>query len=393
MAITGFGKPSFGYGPRYKSWYVKEGNNIYRVLPPMKACANDGIWQMYMRTHFGYYGVNTFDPSRPKIRTFKCIQDFDYKTKEIKAHCPECDSIAKQRNSLESMQNALAAKKATQEEIDSATGPLTGWLRSHNCDSKTHLFAMNEAGEFGELKINTKFHKKGFEARHSELQKVHGIDSMDPNQGCWINFKRTGKGMNTVDTVEIVFDMIDTGGGRKAQVPKLAPLTQEQADAALAILPDLTSLGGTLLNYAQIDMLVNCSGDPKDVDHIFSLAQPNTVAPAPIVVRTPAPIPAPVTIPVTTPTVVPIAVTAKPAVDTAKQKILADLQAKRAAAAVVAAKVAAELEAEEAATIAAMEEMGALEEAPVEEVPTITPVITTVSPKSADDELLEFLNS
>jgi hypothetical protein len=65
---------------------VKKGETettlIVRLLPSMKSYRDSGEWKFFYGQHYGYAGVNSRDPSKPRSRPFGCIQKKN-KNKEI----------------------------------------------------------------------------------------------------------------------------------------------------------------------------------------------------------------------------------------------------------------------------------------------------------------------
>lgn len=271
MAIEGFGKPRYGFTGS-NSWGLKEGDNIYRFMPPMHSLAEKGVWSVYDGTHFGYAGRDPQapnDPSKTRTRTFLCIEKKG-RNGIVEQSCPESERIAEYKAQADAREAELKAAKVPEDQIKTEMSPYVAWLRAHNCSWKHHINAMNEKSEFGDLSIPHRTRKQ-LDEKFKELREKHNIDPLDPEQGAWINIRRTGKKLDVVDVVEIVQEQVDIGGGRKAFVVKSGAMTPEQCATALEQCRDLSMLG-TRLSYEQIERLVACSGDPAEVDAIFGTA-------------------------------------------------------------------------------------------------------------------------
>lgn len=274
----GFGKAQYGKGAGnfYKNFRIqtpKNGetttNNIFRLIPPIKSQEETGKWALYFGIHWGYKGRDRSDPTKTRTRTFKCIEVKDFRSGMITTTCPECLKIAEQEALLETRLEQCKAAGRTEEQTETIVGPLKLWLKEHNIDRKWYINAMNEAGEFGVLQISHKA-KKQLDARIDELMAL-GIDPLDPAQGVWFNFKRTGKSINELtDTVEVVKE-VRKEGNRILEEMKFAPLTEAQQKQALEILPDLPAVP-TTISKDQIEMLVNGSGDAEEVDAVFNMS-------------------------------------------------------------------------------------------------------------------------
>jgi hypothetical protein len=291
MATQGFGKPKYGnQGNFAKNIRLKEGTaTVVRIIPPMKSLAETGEWAVYIGTHFGYKGVNQKDRSKPVYRTFKCIEVKDFKTKMILEDCPECDWITSRVAELKDLEADLKQKKTSEEDIKELTKPLKDWLSDHNCDRKWHMNVMLQDGTFAILQISHKT-KKLLEAEIARVLTEDGIEALEPDQGVWFRFSRTGKGIDTQDTVTVEYESVkDSATGRVVRTVKLAPLTDAQAEKALKDCPDLTTTV-TIISKEQIKLLTECSGEDEEVDAIFALGKKKEASPKPsTATRTPAP--------------------------------------------------------------------------------------------------------
>lgn len=281
MTTPGFGKAKVGGGGNFtKNFRLKDGPQSYRLLPPMKSCAETGEWAVYMGTHFGYKGVNDRDPSKPFHRTFKCIEDVDFRTKMVLQDCPECDLIEQQTAALKSIEAATKDEDGndlTSEQIAELAEPYKAWKKEHNCDRKWHINVKNAAGEFGVLQISHKTKKK-LEARIQSLLADDQIDAFDFEQGAWFKFTRTGKGIDTDDTVDVEYESVRENG-KTMKMVKTAPMTVAEAEQALKECPDLRT-NVRDVTYEQIKLLVGCSGDPVEVDEILAMGQKKEASPA-----------------------------------------------------------------------------------------------------------------
>lgn len=275
--MSGFGKPKYGGNTFKQPLKLKEGKLRVRIMPPMHSLAEDGVWHIFHGTHFGYKGVNPKDPSKPQFRTFRCIQEKDFRSGVLKQGCPECDLIDEYKQ-VGAQQEAQARAKTeprpyTEEEIAEMLSGVNGWLQEHNCDRKQWLNVKTEAGEFNALQIPHKTFKL-LDAQIKKVMSEEGIDPLDVEQGVWFDFTRTGKKIETQDTVEIVQETVRENG-RLIKTTKLAPLTVAEQEQALAECPDLNSVV-RVISEEQIRLLTKCSGDPEEVDRILAMGRRET---------------------------------------------------------------------------------------------------------------------
>src|SRR4051812_43763333 len=93
------GTPQYG-GKKKNNSRLVDGDNVYRILPPLFELASEGVWAVYECLHWGFKGSKG-------MRPFRCIQKKDFKTKMVKVQCPECDQIAQRVASKEAIEAKL----------------------------------------------------------------------------------------------------------------------------------------------------------------------------------------------------------------------------------------------------------------------------------------------
>lgn len=272
MPVSGFGKPKYGGSTYVKDIKPKPGEPvIFRILPPLKSGAPEGLWAVYQKVHYGYQGVNKSNPSKPVARPFKCIEERDNTSKMTIVACPECDRIEENKAKLKEKEEKLAKEGMTTEQIEEMTMSLRGWLESHNCDRKWAINVKVPSGEMPVLLLSHKTKKK-LDARIAQVLSEDGIDALDPDQGVWFRVTRTGRGIETDDTIDVEYESVkDPATGKISRTIKDAPLTQAEADKALKDCSDLP-VRIRSITADQISMLVNGNEDPVEVDEVLGLA-------------------------------------------------------------------------------------------------------------------------
>ncbi len=282
MAI--FGRAKYGAQnstPSAQTISIKEGDNVYRFLPPMHSYADLGRWSNYVTVHFGYQGTDSNDAAKTRVKPFRCIKVEDRKTRMVIEDCPECTLYEQREHETQNREAALRAGGKSDDEIETVLGPIRGWLQKHNPDRKHYINAMKPDGTFCAVKISHRT-KKQLDAKIKEMQDREGVDPLDPEQGVWFNIRRTGRFREAQDVVEVLMEDVEVEiSGRKQRLKrvKMAPLTEEMATRASESCRDLAKIGGFDLTYAQIKMLAESSGDPEEVDQIFALTQRNEKSP------------------------------------------------------------------------------------------------------------------
>lgn len=272
--MSGFVNPSYTGEARFQRFKLKAPkshdettHNVYRFFPPYGSLAARKRHSQYHGVHYGYMGTDPADEGKTKMRPFECIQDINWSTREILVACPQCDLYAQRKAELELRVAELKAEKRSDSEIEALTKDLTEWLRTFNRDSKHYYAVMDEDGNFGVLGLSKTTREK-LEEAFKRTKRDSGVDPLALEEGCWIDIERRGLGRNTEDT-PVVKTESQVFNGRKVLAIVTAPISDEIAEAALAVLPDLTNLH-TRLTADQIARLVACSGDPEEVDAIFN---------------------------------------------------------------------------------------------------------------------------
>src|SRR5271156_1391683 len=94
------GKAKYGAGK--KTYFkLKEGDSIYRILPPLGELADDGIWSLYYKINYGYTNVSG------KSRAFESSLVKNRKSEMIEVPDAAVERLDKLKGSLE----AAKAKK------------------------------------------------------------------------------------------------------------------------------------------------------------------------------------------------------------------------------------------------------------------------------------------
>ncbi|WNM70291.1 ssDNA binding protein [Myxococcus phage Mx1] len=252
------------YGAKKKNNFrLKDGDNIYRILPPLGSLAAEGKWAVFEKIHWGYRGSNG-------VRTFRCIEKKNFKTKMITQQCPECDLIAEKKTLHDATVKAKLAEGMTEDQAKEYVKPLADWLFSHNLDKKWYVNAVTQDGQIGRLAIPHKMYEL-LQQLITELVTNKGVDPIGVNGGLWFNLKRSGTGRNTVHSVSVV-EIERVIEGQTMSMRKPAPLTQDVLSRLGAEAYDLGD-GFRSLNYDDIKRIVSSGGDPEEVDQVFSTGE------------------------------------------------------------------------------------------------------------------------
>lgn len=278
--MLGFGKAKYGKAANesnFQKFYRLEADKelVARILPPMKSLESTDKWAVYHSVHYGYRGVDKKDPSKTTARPFRCVEQKNLRNGMITQTCPECMDIQRKKATLEERTASLAKRTdMTEEEKETILAPLKSFLKEHNVDRKWYINIMLQDGSFGVLQISHRL-KKQVDALLERIFRDEGVDPLDPEGGVWLSFRRTGRKLDAVDTVEPVY-VKEEIGGRKVNVLKSGALTLEKGREALSKCPDLTEVS-RVISLDQINLLVGSSGDPEEVDRILAISSSRTM--------------------------------------------------------------------------------------------------------------------
>ena len=277
-----FGKPSYdarGNDKKNfkKNFNIKDGDNIYRILPPFGSLASKGIWSVYYRLHWGYSIMN--EDGRLSMRPFQCPRRTNKNAKtgeiEVTVPCAACDEYERQKEIREQRLKELEAQNLSKGEISAILEPLNKWLKRFNRSGAHYINVMNTDGEFGRLAISHKM-MLALRAEIDTIRKNWSIDPLDIESGCWINFRRIPG--NTLSDythkVEPVIELTSVPGvPHPVPMIKLAPLTPQQIQEAMEKAWDLKEEAHRTLSPQQIQRLVDAGGDPEVYAAILNEAE------------------------------------------------------------------------------------------------------------------------
>lgn len=183
------GKAKYGSGK--KVFKIQDGDNVFRILPPLGKLAKSGKWNQYYRVEWGYKN------SAGKNRPFQDVRVVNRETKMV-----EVESAAHlRREALKNKSTELVAalrKDPTNETLKNQYLEVKAAVKRFNLDSKYYMNAIDLNGQIGLLKIG----HKAFMALKTEIEKLRkqGIDPLSVDNGRFFNFNRSNATGNFQDT-------------------------------------------------------------------------------------------------------------------------------------------------------------------------------------------------
>ncbi|MDE2425755.1 MAG: hypothetical protein KGO96_07595 [Elusimicrobia bacterium] len=228
---------------------IKEGSNVYRILPPFKDLAQDGIWFQKQVIHWGYEGAGGMP------RNFACLG----------SSCPECVFVEKTKKELETVTS------------EKASVMLKSFLDEHHLEIVHVMNAMDRDEKIGLLKMKTRLWQD-FGRERTEL-KAFGIHPADAERGVWMNFEKTGQGTTALWKATAVRDSVLDKGEVVSRL-KVSPLSKETLTRMQTEAFELNKVVRKL-DFEQVQglvvSLVDYQSDPEVVDAVFSSGRENPI--------------------------------------------------------------------------------------------------------------------
>lgn len=185
---------------------LKDGEQMFRILPPLGDLADKGVWSVFWNVHYGYTN------SAGKLRTFASPLVENRKTKMIEVPDAALERIQKLKGQLE------AAKIAGNAELASKLTALVGGAKpKFNMDKNHYMNAVDASGQIVILQLRHKA-KKALDIEIG-LLRDKGIDPLAPSTGRFFVFRRTGMGLDTTFKVSVAQKTIE--------IPNVGPVQQD----------------------------------------------------------------------------------------------------------------------------------------------------------------------
>lgn len=255
------------YGAEYtkkKYFKLKDGESVFRILPPMGELADKGIWSVYHSVHYGYKN------SEGKLRTFLSPLVVNRANKMIESPDAALEFIERIKAQIE----AAKAKgdKATMDKLQEFAG---GQKSRFNLDKNHYLNAMDLQGNIGVLKIRHRA-KLALDATIKDLRSK-GIDPLSPTEGRFFVFRRSGNALDTSFQVTVYAETIEIANIGKVQKEVVHALTQDIVDRLKSEAAELDKIFKKLTSEEVLRIVSQAdpkTGISKAVDELFSTSAP-----------------------------------------------------------------------------------------------------------------------
>lgn len=239
---------------------LKDGDNVYRILPPIGELADSGKWSAYLSVHYGYKN------SEGKLKPFQSTEVVNRKTKMIEVPDAASDRLKNLKLQLDTAKAAGDTKKVK---------ILSEMLEQYNLDKKHYMNVMTLDGKIGILKIPHKA-KLALDIAIKGLES-EGVDPISVEDGRFFKFSRSGSGLDTVHQVSIYKEKIKVEGVGNVEKELVHSLT----DAMINRLSSEASLNLTklapIITPAQVEAIVkgDIQKDFTAIDSIFPKSSRN----------------------------------------------------------------------------------------------------------------------
>lgn len=184
---------------RYK---MKDGDNVYRIIPAMGDLAEEGRWSVYYNVVFG------FKTTDGKHRPFQSPQVKNNKKKMIEVPCAATDLINRLKGELDASKKAGNNEKAAQLAKIVGDYPVMG---VYSLNNDHYVNVIDKQGNVGVLEIGHKA-KLALDNEIKRIRESEGFDPLAPETGRFFNIRRTGRGLDTSVQVTVLKEKVNVPG-------------------------------------------------------------------------------------------------------------------------------------------------------------------------------------
>lgn len=196
-------------GEKKEVFKIKDGDNVYRILPPMGKLAKAGVYSRYFRVVWGY------KDSSGRLRPFISPRVQNFKTKMVEVDCAATNRVERLKNELvDSFKQAKEFAKNKQplpEQLKTRLEELKELVGSKgrfNIDSKHHMNALSQDGKIGLLKLAG----RGMQALRAEFKTLEAtnVDATGVEGGRFMVIHREGTALDTTYSVKELKEQVQS---------------------------------------------------------------------------------------------------------------------------------------------------------------------------------------
>ncbi len=172
----------------WKRHKVKDGSNVYRILPPFGEASNGYPYRKWQII----WGLQ--DPESGRARPFASSMTSEKK-------CPVTEYVAALKKKAETLKNQMAAAGVDEETQKERLSSLNKLISDLNPKTVYIYNAADKAGEVGLLELKSTAQKKMKAEMAQYIQDYNqdptSLNSEDTDSGLWFNIIRTGQFRDT----------------------------------------------------------------------------------------------------------------------------------------------------------------------------------------------------
>lgn len=193
------GKARFGSGNQQRKYFkLGDGDQAFRILPPIGELADQGRWSVFHSVHYGYKSTDG------KQKPFLSCEVKNRKNGMIEVADAAKDRITTLKAKYEE------AKKVGNKTATDALEPLVGAKGMYNLDNNHYMNVKDAQGNIGILKIRHKA-KLALEAEIKALN-ADGVDPLSVENGRYFVFTRSGFARDTTFGVKVLKEKLKVEG-------------------------------------------------------------------------------------------------------------------------------------------------------------------------------------
>lgn len=253
---------------RREFFKIQDGEQVFRILPPLGSMAKSGRWSRYMRVEWGYRDT------KGKNKPFSDIRVVNRKTGmvevESEAHLRREELKGQQAQAVA----ALKAKQITKDQLDQ----LSKIVMNFSLESKHYVNVIDRNGKIGVLKIGHKL-KLAIDAEIEKLRS-QGVDPLSVDNGRFFVINRSGRGLDTTYSVSILAEKIIHPELGEVQKPISHKIDQTIINRLKTEAMDLSDLDKIYPTLTEEEVKRVVRGTPADVTAVFARLSTSSSAPA-----------------------------------------------------------------------------------------------------------------
>lgn len=193
------GKAKFGAQNQQRKYFkLGDGEQAYRIIPPLGELADQGRWSVFHSVHYGYKSTDG------KQKPFLSCEFKNRKNGMIEVADAAKDRITNLKAKYDE------AKKTENKTAIDALEPLVGSKGMYNLDNNHYMNVMDAQGNIGILKIRHKA-KLALEAEIKALN-ADGVDPLSVDNGRFFVFTRSGFARDTTFGVKVLKEKLKVDG-------------------------------------------------------------------------------------------------------------------------------------------------------------------------------------